>query len=70
MKHITSLWLLVFFMASASLIAQNDVTEMVSKKAASAMCKTGQQPNLNVEVKAGVLSQNDQIGRASCRERV
>lgn len=32
---------------------------MVSKKAASAMCKTGQQPNLNVEVKAGVLSQND-----------
>jgi hypothetical protein len=59
MKHITSLWLLVFLMTSTPLIAQNSGAVLKSKKAASAIYKTRQQPNLNVEVKTGKQLRND-----------
>ena len=50
MKQITSLWLLLFFMASTTLIAQNTSTGLAAQKAEAAKYKTELQQNLNAEL--------------------
>ncbi|NCA85519.1 MAG: hypothetical protein EOM83_08090, partial [Clostridia bacterium] len=55
MKQITSLWLLLFFMASTTLIAQNTSTGSAAQKAATAKYKTEQQ-NLNAKVQPEMIS--------------
>ena len=55
MKQITSLWLLVLFMASTTLIAQNTSTGLASQKAEAAKYKTELQQNLNAELQPGVI---------------
>jgi hypothetical protein len=62
MKQITSLWLLVLFMASTTLIAQNTSTGLASQKAAAAKFKTEQQQNLNAEIQPGVIPGVNQTG--------